>query len=147
MRRLILMIPLVLIASCRSSRVVEERMVVHDTVTVEHASTAVVHDTVTVAQWQDAVTHQVALDTAGRVRTVTRVVYRSHTDATRGFTSQHTDSTALRKTTHADARSSTREMPAGEKPIPIYYYVLSFFMLTSAGFVAGRVSKGRKRSA
>lgn len=138
------MIPLVLLASCRSTRVAEERMVLHDTVTVEQTCTAVVHDTVNVALWQDAVAHQVALDTAGHVRTVTRVVYRSRTDATRGYTSQHTDSTALARTTRAEARSSTREIPSGEKPVPIYYYVLSFFVLTGAGFVAGRVSKERK---
>lgn len=76
-----------LLASCRSARV-DTVSVVHDTVTVSHAAAVdmVARDTVVVASHRDAVIERATIDTAGRVRTVTRIITRTVTDATRGTT-------------------------------------------------------------
>ncbi|MBQ0068849.1 MAG: hypothetical protein KBT09_03730 [Bacteroidales bacterium] len=69
-------IMLLLLTGCRSTRVVETEHWQHDTITIEHESARMVaeHDTTTRA----SETHidVVEMDTAGRVRTITRIDYR-----------------------------------------------------------------------
>lgn len=75
-----IIIPLVLLlAGCRTQQAIETQRIQHDTVTVEHTSLlqATVHDTVAATRIAQAEIEQVVCDTAGRTRTITRIVYRT----------------------------------------------------------------------
>lgn len=119
MKKLVLIF--LLLASCRSARV-DTVSVVHDTVVVNHAATVNVHtrDTVAVALERDAVVERTILDTAGRVRTVTRIITRTVTDARRGTTTAAAvrDTVYLMRQSTATARSTTSPTTARSPWLP-----------------------------
>lgn len=67
---------LLLLAGCRSMRVVETERWQHDNIMVEHESARLVAQYDTAVRASDAHIDVVEMDTAGRVRTVTHIDYR-----------------------------------------------------------------------
>ncbi len=102
MKKLVLL--LFLLASCRTTRVVESTVSHRDTIVCEAvaASEVLTRDTDALTRSTDACVERISLDTSGRVRTVTRIITRTVTEA-----SHAGSSTTVARDTVFVTRSST----------------------------------------
>lgn len=110
-----LLLAMLLLASCRSAHVAKTHVVQHDTVWQERVATTthVARDTVVASCNQLTALEHTTLDTAGRVCTITRVIARTATNATRGThaTATMRDTTATTHATTTQSHTTTAYRP------------------------------------
>lgn len=140
MKRLLPIALALILTGCRSSKVTEQHTIVHDTITVQQASSTTIHDTIVVRQEQDAVLHHATLDTAGRVRTITRIVYRSQANVNRATETQHNDTATVQSSSVVETQHSSHETHQSQVSTPLYKLVL-LMLIASVIFVTYFVKK------
>lgn len=124
MRKLVIL--LLVLASCRTGRM--SNAVVHDTLVVEQAAAARIEarDSMAMARSSETVIEQSSLDTAGRVRTMTRIITRTVTGARRGTTVAATvrDTVFLMRQSTAAARNTVPPSSARSPLLPAIVLVV-----------------------
>lgn len=134
MKRLLPIALALILTGCHTSKVTEQHAVIHDTITVQQASSTTIHDTIVVRQEQDVVMHHATLDTAGRVRTITRIVYRSQANVNRATETQHSDTATVQSLSVAETQRSAHETQQSQASTPLYKLVL-LILIASVIFI------------